>query len=128
MKHFSTLLLAMFAIGASAQSDAVSHRYDENGTINAILSYDFSGDRLVTKVTKSGTLNDSTIVHYEDGMPSWTERYRCDGKTGRPLEYTKWGKTVDALKPMVTPPDSRPRHHMSTHTTLQPISLPTNCA
>lgn len=49
--------------------DAVSHRYDENGTINAILSYDFSGDRLVTKVTKSGTLNDSTIVHYKDGMP-----------------------------------------------------------
>lgn len=48
--------------------DAVSHCYDENGTINAILSYDFSGDRLVTKVTKSGTLNDSTIVHYEDGM------------------------------------------------------------
>lgn len=77
--------------------DAVSHRYDENGTINAILSYDFSGDRLVTKVTKSGTLNDSTIVHYEDGMPSWTERYRYDGKTGRPLEYTKWGKTVDAF-------------------------------
>lgn len=33
--------------------DAVSHRYDENGTINAILSYDFSGDKLVTKVTKS---------------------------------------------------------------------------
>ncbi len=77
--------------------DAVSHRYDENGTINAILSYDFSGDRLVTKVTKSGTLNDSTIVHYEDGMPSWTERYRYDGKTGRPLEYTTWGKTVDAF-------------------------------
>lgn len=77
--------------------DAVSHRYDENGTINAILSYDFSGDKLVTKVTKSGTLNDSTIVHYEDGMPSWTERYRYDGKTGRPLEYTKWGKTVDAF-------------------------------
>lgn len=77
--------------------DAVSHRYDENGTINAILSYDFSGDRLVTKVTKSGTLNDSTIVHYKDGMPSWTERYRYDGKTGRPLEYTKWGKTVDAF-------------------------------
>lgn len=77
--------------------DAVSHRYDENGTINAILSYDFSGDRLVTKITKSGTLNDSTIVHYEDGMPSWTERYRYDGKTGRPLEYTKWGKTVDAF-------------------------------
>ena len=77
--------------------DAVSHRYDENGTINAILSYDFSGDRLVTKVTKSGTLNDSTIVHYKDGMPSWTERYRYDGKTGRPLEYTTWGKTVDAF-------------------------------
>lgn len=77
--------------------DAVSHRYDENGTINAILSYDFSGDRLVTKITKSGTLNDSTIVHYKDGMPSWTERYRYDGKTGRPLEYTKWGKTVDAF-------------------------------
>lgn len=77
--------------------DAVSHRYDENGTINAILSYDFSGDKLVTKVTKSGTLNDSTIVHYKDGMPSWTERYRYDGKTGRPLEYTKWGKTVDAF-------------------------------
>lgn len=77
--------------------DAVSHRYDENGTINAILSYDFSGDRLVTKVTKSGTLNDSTIVHYEYGMPSWTERYRYDGKTGRPLEYTTWGKTVDAF-------------------------------
>lgn len=77
--------------------DAVSHRYDENGTINAILSYDFSGDRLVTKVTKSGTLNDSTIVHYEDGMPSWTERYRYDGKTGRPLEYTTWGKMVDAF-------------------------------
>lgn len=77
--------------------DAVSHRYDENGTINAILSYDFSGDKLVTKVTKSGTLNDSTIVHYEDGMPSWTERYRYDGKTGRPLEYTTWGKTVDAF-------------------------------
>lgn len=77
--------------------DAVSHRYDENGTINAILSYDFSGDRLVTKITKSGTLNDSTIVHYEDGMPSWTERYRYDGKTGRPLEYTTWGKTVDAF-------------------------------
>lgn len=77
--------------------DAVSHRYDENGTINAILSYDFSDDRLVTKVTKSGTLNDSTIVHYEDGMPSWTERYRYDGKTGRPLEYTTWGKTVDAF-------------------------------
>ena len=77
--------------------DAVSHRYDENGTINAILSYDFSDDRLVTKVTKSGTLNDSTIVHYKDGMPSWTERYRYDGKTGRPLEYTKWGKTVDAF-------------------------------
>lgn len=77
--------------------DAVSHRYDENGTINAILSYDFSGDKLVTKVTKSGTLNDSTIVHYKDGMPSWTERYRYDGKTGRPLEYTTWGKTVDAF-------------------------------
>lgn len=77
--------------------DAVSHRYDENGTINAILSYDFSGDRLVTKITKSGTLNDSTIVHYKDGMPSWTERYRYDGKTGRPLEYTTWGKTVDAF-------------------------------
>lgn len=77
--------------------DAVSHRYDENGTINAILSYDFSGDKLVTKVTKSGALNDSTIVHYKDGMPSWTERYRYDGKTGRPLEYTKWGKTVDAF-------------------------------
>lgn len=77
--------------------DAVSHRYDENGTINAILSYDFSDDRLVTKITKSGTLNDSTIVHYEDGMPSWTERYRYDGKTGRPLEYAKWGKTVDAF-------------------------------
>lgn len=77
--------------------DAVSHRYDENGTVNAILSYDFSGDRLVTKVTKSGTLNDSTIVHYKDGMPSWTERYRYDGKTGRPLEYTTWGKTVDAF-------------------------------
>lgn len=77
--------------------DAVSHRYDENGTINAILYYDFSGDRLVTKITKSGTLNDSTIVHYEDGMPSWTERYRYDGKTGRPLEYTTWGKTVDAF-------------------------------
>lgn len=77
--------------------DAVSHRYDENGTINAILSYDFSDDRLVTKVTKSGTLNDSTIVHYKDGMPSWTERYRYDGKTGRPLEYTTWGKTVDAF-------------------------------
>lgn len=77
--------------------DAVSHRYDENGTINAILSYDFSDDKLVTKVTKSGTLNDSTIVHYKDGMPSWTERYRYDGKTGRPLEYTTWGKTVDAF-------------------------------
>lgn len=77
--------------------DAVSHRYDENGTINAILSYDFSGDKLVIKVTKSGTLNDSTIVHYKDGMPSWTERYRYDGKTGRPLEYTTWGKTVDAF-------------------------------
>lgn len=75
----------------------VSHRYDENGTINAILSYDFSGDRLVTEVTKSGTLNDSTIVHYQYGMSPWTERYRYDGKTGRPLEYTKWGKTVDAF-------------------------------
>lgn len=77
--------------------DAVSFRYDENGTRNAILSYDFSGDKLVTEVTKSGTLNDSTIVHYKDGMPSWTERYRYDGKTGRPLEYTTWGKTVDAF-------------------------------
>lgn len=77
--------------------DAVSHRYDENGTINAILSYDFSGDRLVTEVTKSGTLNDSTIVHYQYGMSPWTERYRYDGKTGRPLEYTRWGKTVDAF-------------------------------
>lgn len=75
----------------------VSHRYDENGTINAILSYDFSGDRLVTEVTKSGTLNDSTIVHYQYGMSPWTERYRYDGKTGRPLEYTRWGKTVDAF-------------------------------
>lgn len=77
--------------------DAVSHRYDENGTINAVLSYGSSGGKLVTIFTKSGTLNDSTIVHYKDGMPSWTERYRYDGKTGRPLEYTKWGKTVDAF-------------------------------
>lgn len=75
--------------------DAKSYRYDANGQERAILSYDYSSEQLVTNVAKSGTLNDSTIVHYENGKPSWTERYRFDSLTGRKLEYTTWGTHTD---------------------------------